>query len=120
MSSDLKADTNVSHSYGFTETEAARYTLWKPPGPNMVATIVETDDDGRTWRVRVHNDKLGDAFAAFLERHGAPSFSTVEERDRYLEELKQNLRSGLQLKAARDTALKTVKGDNRGESADKR
>ena len=118
MSGDPEADADIAHSYGFTEEEAARYTLWRPPGPNMAATIVQTDDDGRTWRVHVHNDKLGDAFAAFLERHGAPSFSTVQERSRYLKELEQNLCSGLQLKAARNTALESMEDHSKKKLTD--
>ena len=109
MTHTRESDAALPNSHGFTAEEAPRYSLWKPSGHTVGAAITETDADGSaTWRVNIHNDELGKAVAAFLERHGAPVFSNAQKRIAYTVELERQLRIGLSPTAARDAALRVI------------
>ena len=106
---DPAHDAMVAEAYGFTAQDAPRYSMWKPPGHTVGSAFMETDADGSmTWRVNIHNDALGEAVAAYLERHGAPVFSDARARKAYVAELERQLRAGLAPVTARDAALRAT------------
>lgn len=104
MSEAAKA---LAISYGIPSENAPRYSMWRPVS-SPTSTIMETDVQGKTWFLTIHNDELGYAVAAFLEQHGAPVFSSAQKHSTYTNELERRLRNGLSPVAARDEALYLV------------
>lgn len=102
-----EAAKTVAISYGIPPENAPRYSMWRPEN-SSTSTIMETDVQGKTWFLTIHDDELGYVVAAFLEHHGAPVFSSAQKRRAYTGELERQLQSGLSPVAARDEALRMV------------
>ena len=98
---------DLAISYGIPPENAPRYSMWRPEG-SSTSTIMETDSQGKTWFLTIHDDNLGYVVAAFLEHHGAPVFSSAQKRRAYTSALERQLRSGLSPIAARDEALRLI------------